>query len=466
MDKTTAELASYADRATSAPLPDDVVHEAKRRLVDTLGCALGGFDSPPARVASSLADNYQIQDGARVLGLERRAPADVAAFANCVMVRYLDFNDSFASAHVSGGHPSDMIPAVMAVADANRCSGESTIRGVVAAYQSNASVPVPFKQRGWDQGIMVGIGSVVGSSVVLGLDRDRIANAISLAVTPSVPLRVSRSGELSMWKACATAAAARSAVFATQLAAKGMTGPDQPFEGRHGLWEQVSGEFALDLDPERVGYRITDADTKLYPVEGGAQSVIPALLTLTEGLSVDDIEAVHVRTYWGLWFEAASEPEKWDPQTRETADHSLPYVMAIAIRDRNLTLRAFDDATIADPTLRPLMSRIQVTEVPEFTGDNPTLLGPTEIEVRTTAGERRIGRTEVARGNHRNPMSDEELNQKFLGLGVAVAEEDRCQALLDQLWSFEATQDIRPVVDAWADLVGQGAASARELPGG
>jgi 2-methylcitrate dehydratase len=256
-----------------------------------------------------------------------------------------------------------------------------------------------------------------------------------------------------MWKACATAAAARSAVFATQLAARGMTGPDQPFEGRHGLWEQASGPFELELDPAQHEFRILQADTKLYPVEGGVQSVVPALLDLSAGLSVDEIEAIDVRTYWGLWFEAASEPQKWDPKTRETADHSLPYIMAVALRERTITLGAFHEDTIRDPALRPIMNRIKVTEVPEFTGDNPTLLGPTEIEIRTTSGERRIGRTEVARGNHRNRMSDDEIVQKFLGLGLVVAPRDRCDAFLDSLWALDTAADVSPAIGAWADLV-------------
>lgn len=453
MDNTTSQLAAFAKRYSYADLPDAVVHEAKRRLIDTLGCALGGADSPPARIARDLAGEATSRRGARVLGAAERTTPDLAAFANAVMARYLDFNDSFSSAHVSGGHPSDMIPAILAIADAFHASGESTILGVVAAYQANGSIPVPFKQRGWDQGIMTGIGTAIGASVVLGLDEQQIATAVSLAVTPSVPLRVTRSGELSMWKACATAAASRSAVFATLLAAKGMTGPDQPFEGRAGLWEQASGPFELELEPSRHGFRILEADTKLHPVEGGMQAVLPALLDLSAGLSITDIEAIDVRTYWGLWFEAASEPEKWDPKTRETADHSLPYVMAVALRERNITQRAFLAETIADPTLRPIMNRIRVTEVPEFTGDNPTLIGPSEIEIRTTSGKRLVARTEVARGNHRNPMSDDEIVQKFLGLGLMVAPRERCDALLDNLWSLDRSSDVSPTIDSWADLV-------------
>jgi len=453
VDSTTEQLASFATGLRYADLPDAVVHEAKRRLIDTLGCALGGADSPPARIARDLAGEATSRRGARVLGAAERTTPELAAFANAVMVRYLDFNDSFSSARASGGHPSDMIPAILAIADAFHASGESTILGVVAAYQANGSVPVPFKQRGWDQGIMTGVGTAIGVSVVLGLDAVQVANALSLAVTPNVPLRVTRSGELSMWKACATAAAARSAVFATQLAARGMTAPDRPFEGRHGLWEQASGPFELELGPPQYGFRILEADTKLYPVEGGVQAVVPALLDLSAGLSVADIESIDVRTYWGLWFEAASEPEKWDPKSRETADHSLPYIMAVVLRDRTITLEAFLEGAIADPTLRPLMNRIRVTEVPEFTGDNPTLIGPTEIEIRTTSGERRIARTEVARGNHRNRMSDDEIAQKFLGLGLMVAPRERCDPFLDRVWSLETSGDVSPTIDAWADLV-------------
>jgi len=452
VDSTTDQLAAFSTAIRFADLPPDVVHEAKRRLIDTLGCALGAVDSPPATVARALAADVTGRPGARILGARDRTSTDLAGFGNAVMARYLDFNDSFASARASGGHPSDMIPAILAVADAAGVSGERVLLAVVGAYQANAAVPVPFKQRGWDQGVMTGIGVAVGASIILGLDTAQTASAIALAITPNIPLRVTRSGELSMWKACATAAAGRSAIFATELAANGMTAPEQVFEGRHGLWEQATGPFELELDPGRVGYRVLEADTKLYPIEGGVQSVIPALLDLADGLPVDDIEAVNVRTYWGLWFEAASEPEKWDPKTRETADHSLPYIMAVALRERMITLEAFAESTIADPTLRPLMRRISVVEVPEFTGDNPTLLGTTEIEVRSTSGEQRVGRTGIARGNHRNRMTDDEIVGKFLGLALPLVTRPRCDAVLEQLWSIDRAPDVRPTVDAWADL--------------
>lgn len=453
MDRTTEQLASFACGLRYEDLPRDVVHETKRRLIDTLGCAIGGADSPPARIARALAADATSRHGARILGAADRTTPEMAAFGNVVMARYLDFNDSFASARASGGHPSDMIPAILALADANHASGETVILAVVAAYQANAAAPVAFKKRGWDQGIMAGIGVAVGASVVLGLDQAQTANAISLAVTPSVPLRVTRSGELSMWKGCATAAAGRSAIFAAQLATNGMTGPSEAFEGRHGLWEQASGPFDLELDPSEFGYRVLEADTKLYPVEGGVQPVLPALLELTEGIAPDEIEAIDVRTYWGLWFEAASEPEKWDPRTRETADHSLPYVMAVALRERMITLDAFTERSITDPTLRPLMNRITVTEIPEFTGDNPTLLGTTEIAVRTRTGEQRVGRTGIARGNHRNRMTDEELVAKFLGLALPAAPRERCEEFIAAVLGLDASPDVGPTIDAWADLV-------------
>ena len=235
MDSTTDQLAAFSTAIRFADLPPDVVHEAKRRLIDTLGCALGAVDSPPATVARALAADVTGRPGARILGARDRTSTDLAGFGNAVMARYLDFNDSFASARASGGHPSDMIPAILAVADAAGVSGERVLLAVVAAYQANAAVPVPFKQRGWDQGVMTGIGVAVGASIILGLDTARTASAIALAITPNIPLRVTRSGELSMWKACATAAAGRSAIFATELAANGMTAPEQVFEGRHGL---------------------------------------------------------------------------------------------------------------------------------------------------------------------------------------------------------------------------------------
>jgi 2-methylcitrate dehydratase len=453
LDNTTAELASFASQLPSADIPADVVIEAKRRIIDTLGCGYGGYTSQPATIARALAGEYTGSGAhaASVLGLGDRSTVDMAAFANAVMIRYQDLNDVNKSLRM-GGHPSDMIPAVLAVAEAYGVSGDRAIRGVIAAYQGFGSVPVHIKKLGWDQGLLVAIGVAMGTGVVLGLDEEQIANAISLALTPNIPLCVTRRGELSMWKACASAATGQSAIITTLLAAKGLTGPGRPFEGVHGLHDQVTGAYEAQVDPGQYGYRIAQSDIKLFPSCGSTQAPLATVIDMAAGLSPDDIESIDIETHWDTWFEVGREPEKWDPQSRETADHSMPFVIATAIRDGNVTVRSFSDEAVRSPGLRPLMSRIRISENPELTALRPaeTL---SDIAITTRSGERRVRRTGIPPGDHRNPLTDAQLENKFRGMAEPLTGEETCTAVLRGLWALDERTDAGTVLRAWSDSV-------------
>jgi 2-methylcitrate dehydratase len=450
-DVTLTALADFASGLRFEDLPDDVVHQAIRRIIDTLGCGYGGFHTDTAAISRDLAAEHSGPRMAHILGRGLRSTPEMAAFANAVMIRYLDFNDVNKALRM-GGHPSDMIPAILAVADANHVSGRQAIVGVVAAYQGFGSIPVHVKKRGWDQGIMVATGVAMGLSAVLGLDAARTANAISLAVTPNLPLCVTRRGALSMWKNAASAATDRAAIFATELAAKGMTGPAKAFEGTHGLWDQATGPFEAEIDPDRFGYRVSQSDIKAYPSCGSTQAVLWTLLEMSPGLLADDVDAVEVRTHWDTWFETGNEPEKWDPQTHETADHSLPYLMATALRERKVTMASFSDDAIRDPSLRPLMNRITITEDPELTALRPaqTL---SDIEIRTHSGEHLFARTGIPRGDHRNPVTDAELEEKFRGMADLVSAPGQSGAVLAALWRMADAADVSDVMATWAGVI-------------
>jgi len=303
----------------------------------------------------------------------------MAGFANGVMVRYLDCNDSYFSP--GGGHPSDMIPAVLAMADPMVADGRTVVTSIVLAYEvfCRLSDEVMASNLGWDQGMFGVIGAVCGAGKVLGLDQEQMGHAISLAVTPSLPLAVTRSGELSMWKGCATAAAIRSAVFAAMLAAEGMSGPNEPFDGKRGLWEQAVGkpvvipEFPLggsrnDDDP----FRINQTIVKSYPSQIHTQAPIGLAIELGKKVALDDIKSVHIDTYASAASSASNEPEKWDPKTRETADHSIPFLVAVALQEGAVTPGTFTPQGIADPTKRATMAKMTVAEDPEFTARFPS----------------------------------------------------------------------------------------------
>ena len=249
MDKATAQLSEYSCGLTFEDLDAATVHQVKRTLIDTLGCAMGGYLSEPAKVARGLAGSVAGIPPARLLGTRDYSSLDMAAFANGCMIRFLDCNDSYFSP--GGGHPSDMISAALAVGDAFNRTGREVLTAITLAYEifCRLSDQVVTGDLGWDQGAFSVVGASCAAGSLMGLDQKRMGHAISLALAPNLPLGVTRTGELSMWKGCATAAATRAGVFAAQLAAQGMTGPGEPFEGRRGLWEQCGVTQGVTLEP-------------------------------------------------------------------------------------------------------------------------------------------------------------------------------------------------------------------------
>ncbi len=450
-DPFLGELAEFASSISFERLPKDAVDAAVRRIIDTLGCGYGGFSSEPARIARELAGEHGGKRIASVLG-GADSSAEMAAYANAVMIRYQDLNDVNKALRM-GGHPSDMIPAVLAVAEAHQVSGARAIAGVVAAYQGFGSFHVHIKKRGWDQGMLVAIGAAMGIGSVLGLDEAQMRNAISMAVVPSLALCVTRRGQLSMWKSAASAAACRSAVFAADLASRGMTGPAAPFHGQHGLIDQATGDFELEVDPEKYGFRVVQSDIKRYPACGSTQAVIATLIEMTPDIGPDDVESIDVATHWDTWFETGHEPEKWDPQSRETADHSLPFVMATALRDGDVSLASFTREAVRDAALRPVMAKITITEDPALTALRPeqTL---SDIAINLRSGERRVARTGIPLGNHRNPLSDAELERKFRGLAAPVGDPPAVDRALESLWNLAERDDVGTPLRLWAGSIG------------
>jgi 2-methylcitrate dehydratase len=436
MDATTEHLSDYACRVAYDALSSEAIRQVKRTLVDTMGCGVAAFDGEPAAIARRAASRVQGIPPARILGSAQQTSMDLAAFANTALVRYLDCNDTYAAKGT--GHPSDMIPGVLAVADAYRASGRAVITAIVVAYEAFCRLADEVALKGWDQGMFAAIGAACGAGKILGLDRAAMGNAISIAITSGVPLGVTRVGELSMWKGCATAAAIRTGVFAAELAADGMTGPGHPFEGRDGLWHHLGIEapkwqrFGGGDEP----FRITRTSFKAYPAVVHTQGPIGLVLELRQQVSVRNIASVRVATYGEALRRTATEAEKWDPQTRETADHSIPYLVAAAFQDGGVTPATFAPSRIQDPALRPLIKKLTVVEEPEFTRRYPTE-SCTRVEVTTTDGRRMEAEMSHPKGHRRNPLTDEEVEAKFRGLASGALGAAGCDRALAELWRLE-----------------------------
>lgn len=454
MDRTTEMLSAYACNLTYEELGPSVVEQVKRTVLDTMGCAIGGYDSEPAEIARSLAEGIYGELPSRVLGAPYHSTPELAAFANGVAVRYLDCNDSYFSP--GGGHPSDMIPAVLAMASPLRRDGRTVITAIALAYEvfCRLSDEVVASDLGWDQGIFSVVGAVCGAARVMGLSQDQTGNAISLAVSPHLPLAVTRTGELSMWKGAAAASASKSAVFAAQLAAKGMSGPGEPFEGRRGLWEQAVGkqvevpEFPLgDQRGSDDPFRITRTIFKAYPSQIHTQAPIGLALQLRDQLPLDQVDSIHIDTYRVAASTASSEPEKWDPKTRETADHSIPWLVSQALLEGPVTPGSFTDDRIANPELRSVMSRMTLSEEPEFTARYP---GEYNCRITLTGkdGQEYSAHTAWPKGHRSNPMSDAEVEAKFRSFAGAELTTSQCDRAIETIRALDSLPDPGPLFDS------------------
>lgn len=447
MDRLLAEaLGGYTQRCRYRDLSPAVVHEVKRRVIDALGCAWGAYGGAPCRMARDCARPVTAVRGARVWGDRRRTTMELATFANGVMVRYLDYNDTYLSQEPC--HPSDLIPGALAVGEGMHADGKTLILAIALGYEVLCRLcdAASLRQRGWDHVTYGGMASALVTAKLLGLSPERTAHAVALAVVPNNALRQTRVGELSAWKGCAFANAARNGVFAARLASAGMTGPLDVFEGRCGFWRLVSGPFRLTLGGRHLA-AILNTHIKYFPVEYHAQSAVEAALALRQRLPPGDpILFVRVETFQAAADIIGGEPEKWAPRSRETADHSLPYCVAVALTDGRVGKAQFTEQRIRDPRLRRLLKKVRIVETPRQTRQYPQAI-PNRVQITTRSGRRWTHEVVYPRGHACNPMSDAEVEAKFERLSAPMLSQRQRRRLLARLWRLEHVSDVRSLLN-------------------
>jgi 2-methylcitrate dehydratase len=440
MDRITRQIAEFASQTTFTDLSSVAVHAAIQRLIDTLGCAIGAHDCEPAQIGRRLAAGQSPgKYGGRVLLYGDQLPLESAAFINAAMIRNFDFNDRY-----PGGHPSDCLGALLAYAGATQVSGRQFLASMVVVYEifARLSDAAKLSRRGWDQGHAIATATAAGLCNLLGLDIEKSAHAVGIASTANVPLRVTRSGELTQWKNAATAYAARDGAFCALLAAEGMEGPANAFEGRNGLWDKITGPFELEPFPNHGGKFLTPrVQLKYWPIETNGQPAVWAALELREKVNPRELKQIDVLTSKFTHFEIGSEPEKWDPQTRETADHSLPYIFARTLVDGPLRVSSFDLDKVRDPLLRPLMSKIAVIvddEIEAAAKDRVIL----RVRATTQSGAQHDVEVVNPLGHPDNPMRDKDIEAKFLALAEPVLGSARSHAALSRWWKVAEAESV------------------------
>ena len=443
MDQITRSIAEFAARLDYADLPVGVIHDCKRRIIDTIGCAIAAFDDEPVRIARAVAMRASVAGGACVIGTSHRTLPELAAFANSVASRYLEGNDTYPG---GGGHPNDCLLPILAVAEASGAGARTAITGIVLSYEAHRYLfrAFPMRKHSLDYVLYNAVSSAVGAAKVLGLSTEQTANAISLAAVPNLGLDISRRGHLTMWKGCAAANAARNGVFAAIMAAEGMMGPPTPFED--GLTAVIGAAEVASFPLDPGGFSILKADYKYFLSEFHAQGPAFVALELRPQIKLDDIEKIEIFTYHFAWFEIGSGAEKWNPTTRETADHSMPYVVAAVLIDGAYTDAIFSPARYRDRRTLDLMEKITITEDREFNARYPQSL-PCRMTITLKNGERKSAEIANPIGHHDRPMSDDQLVDKFRGLAGRKLAPAQLQAILDRLWRIDNNGDLPSMFD-------------------
>jgi len=448
------KLADYALSTKYRDLDARTVKEMKARIVDALGCAIGAFNEKPARIARKTVESLSHSGASTILGSRSMTSPELATFVNGLMVRYVDFNDTYLSKEPA--HPSDNLAPCFAVAESEGLAGRDLISAAVVAYEIQCRLcdAADIRHRGWDHVNYGLVSTALAASRLMSLRSKGATHAVNIALNAHIAMRQVRAGELSMWKGASFANAARNGVFAAMLAREGMTGPSPIFEGEMGFFKQVSGEFSLDIGRfggRRGGYKVNETYVKYWPAEYHAQSAIWAALEARKRVSdLKKVESVLVETHEAGYNILGKDPEKWNPRTKETADHSLPYIVGMALLTGKVDNTTYSEANLRSTKNLAFVRKITVTEDPSLTALYPDNGMPNRIIVTEQGGREIAAAVEIPKGHPKNPMTREDIDKKFLGLVARKLGGTGARASLKRLWELEDEKDIGDVLALFA----------------
>jgi 2-methylcitrate dehydratase len=431
-------FAAYATSLQYGDLPAAVVHETKRRFIDSFATAVGAMDAEAYAIARRCAVRVQGSPSVGLFG-GGKCSAEWATFVNGLLIRYLDYNDTYLS--LEPAHPSDNLAPVLAAGELAGANGQDLITAAVLAYEIQCRLcdAASLRKYGVDHVTYGAISSCLAACKLMKLDAAKSTHAVGLAGVANVALRQTRAGELSMWKGCAFSNAARNGVFAALLAAEGMTGPAPIFEGELGLMKLV---LRTDFDVPVLGgngnpFMISGTYIKFWPAEYHSQSAIDAALQLRPQIGdIAKVQSIDIHTFDAAVDIIGKDPEKWRPKTRETADHSLPYCTAVALADGDVTLASFDDKHLADTKLLDLVAKVKIHRDAALSARYPNGI-PNRLTIALADGKKLVKEVEFPRGHARNPMTDAEVEHKFRTLVEPRYGKDRAGKMLQACWNLD-----------------------------
>jgi 2-methylcitrate dehydratase len=430
-------------------LPAAVITRAKRVLLDTLGCALGAIGAEPVRMAQQVVALQGGNPQATILGIGRKVSCEQAAFLNGMALRYFDYNDYLALGRPS--HASINVAAALAAAEMEGATGKDLLLGLVAGYEVEVRLRDAIagnERRGWDDtSIEAQYACAATAGKLLALDAVQLANALAIAGSNASTLaEVRRGTELTPAKGTAEPMAARNGVFAALLARAGLGYPLTIFEGQYGFAKVVSGKLDETILRQRTGeFQILKSCIKLWPSVGTAQAPIAAALAIRKRQPrAEEITAITVALSDFAYKQQMAFPIEIN--TREHADHSIPYTVARALLDGNVTVTDFEEKRFRDPLALALTRKLALRSEASLADEN---LGA-NLEVVSQDGTVLTANVPIPPGNMLNPAGDAELMRKFLALSESVLGRARAQRAVETILAVDTMTDLGALLDALA----------------
>ncbi|MFN8547392.1 MAG: MmgE/PrpD family protein [Candidatus Eisenbacteria bacterium] len=449
----TRTLAEWTASLRYEQLTPDAIDGAKRFLYDSLGCAFGGAHVHDTEIAASYLKEKGGAPRTTVWVDGWKTDPVESAFLNALMIRAMDYNDIYWKQDPS--HPSDIIPAATSIAEWKGLSGRDLILGIVLAYEvemrlSEFAFP-GIRERGWHHATLTAYASPLVAGRLLGLNVDQLQHAIGISASRHFTLGAAVAGKLTMMKNTVDPMATRAGVESALLAQLGYTGPENVLDGKEGMFHCLGPEWKPQILVGGLGesFRIKDCGMKSYPTEALTHTPITATLYLLREnqLRAEEIKEVRIETI-ARAADILSDPAKYDPRTKEAADHSLPYCIAAAMVDHKVTPEQFKQEKIMEPRLRDQLKKIKVLANQEFEALFPKIQA-CRVEIEMMDGRVLDRRIDVPKGDPRDPMTPEELQIKFDALSHASFSDARRAAIKEAVWKMESYERASDLIATW-----------------
>jgi 2-methylcitrate dehydratase len=457
------QIAEFAINLTYEDLPGEVINEVKRYLYDSIGCAYGGYHTKDVNILRDIYKDMAGKEEATLIGFGDKMPAVNATLVNSLMIRALDFNDIYWKEDPS--HPSDIIPSALSVGELAGTSMRDVIVAIVLAYEFEQRLCLfatpGVRERKWHHATLTQFVSPIVAGKLLGLNEDQMVNAIGISGCHNHTIGCPTAGKLTMMKNTVDPMAVQSGVFAALMAQKGYSGTEAVFEGKEGLMDTFLGYNVKEQKVEEVKmqgrdgfsnwgwnidalvgglgetYKIMECGMKAFPTEALTHTHLSATLNVVtkNNISYDQIETVTLTTL-AQAYDILFDPHKYRPESRETADHSLPYCIAAALVDHKITTQSFSDEKLKDPRIREVIDKIKGEPSKEFEAMFPAKQ-PSKVVVKTKDGKEYSEYLEYPKGDPREPMTIEDLDNKFGALSSELLSEEKQKEIKNMIFNCD-----------------------------